>query len=121
MPFETQVYRARVREVNGHRLTFQEARENGDSLVWRVISARRHYSHWEYMFDDYVLDPNLARYLAVVTERGAERVTLKKLGTVKETLGRPIEHMTGADSLSRFKKIATLETFDKPRPRRRSR
>ena len=112
------VYRARVEAVNGHRLTYEEARNNGDMLVWRVISARRFYSHWEYMFDDYVLAPNLASYLLVASDRGAERITLKKLGTVKEALGQPKEHMKGAESLTPRRDVVPLESFIKKRRRK---
>ena len=69
------------------------------------------------MFDDYVLAPNLASYLLVASDRGAERITLKKLGPVKEALGKPKEHMKGADSLTPRRDVVPLESFIKKRRR----
>jgi hypothetical protein len=120
MPPQPFVYRVRVEAVNGHRLTADEARNNGDTVVWRVISARRNYSHWEYLFDDYVLEPNIPSYFAVSSNRGAERISLHRLGVVKEVLGTERKSMKGAGSLNPRRTAVPLETFLK-KPRRRSR
>ncbi len=116
----TLVFVYRVREVNSHRLTSQEARDVPEATVWRAISARRSYGHWEYVFDDYVLAPNLGAYLAVSADRGAERITLHKLGLVRDVLNSPQKQMRGTTSLTDERKIVKLEEFiRKKRPSNR--
>ncbi len=79
----------RVREVNGHRLTWAEARDNLEASCWRVSSWERDRGHWVYAFDDVVLEANLGLYVAAVLSRGRpEKFTVSRMGTVRETLDR---------------------------------
>jgi hypothetical protein len=105
---------ARVQDpINGHRLTFAEARDFPHAIVWRAISSERRYGHWEYLFDDLVLEMNLGLYLRVVSSRGVERLSLHRMGEVEETLERykdgGFRPMKGAGSLASEKKLAKLD------------
>jgi len=111
----------RTREVVGNRLTFSEAQAHPDEIAWRAISAARRYGQWEYLFDDLVRETNLTAYVLVVVDRGAERITLHRTGTIKETLERSKgawTPMRGTSSIAAERKIAKL---DDPRFRRRRR
>lgn len=91
-PFGQTAQIARVRDINGHRLTYTEARDMPDATVWRVLVSRRRYSKWEWVFDDLVLEPNLPSYLLVASSFDAERITLRRLGPVSwvlENYNRP--------------------------------
>src|SRR3990172_2169515 len=76
-PAMAQVFR--VRDINGERLTSIQAADNPEATVWRAISARRRYGHWEYLYDDYVLEANVGRYVLVASYQGAERISLHRL------------------------------------------
>ena len=99
-PAMAQVFR--VRDINGERLTSIQAADNPQATVWRAISARRRYGHWEYLYDDYVLEPNVGRYVLVASYQGAERISLHRLGTVASVLSaEPPRPMKGTVRLAR--------------------
>src|SRR3972149_8583667 len=79
-PAMAQVYR--VRDINGERPPSTQAADHPEATVWRAISARRRYGHWEYLYDDYVLEANVGRYVLVASYQGAERISLHRLPAV---------------------------------------
>ena len=98
-PAMAQVYR--VRDINGERLTSIQAADHPEATVWRAISARRWYGHWEYLYDDYVLEANVGRYVAVASYQGAERISLHRLGTVSSVMSaEPPRPMKGTVRLA---------------------
>ena len=83
-----------------------------DTAVWRVISARHKYGHWEYLFEDYVLTTSLGEYLITVTWRGAQRITLHRIGPFKEAFGSKIKRpMRGTTSIARERKNNTIDMY----------
>lgn len=82
------------------------------TTAWRVISSRRHYGHWEFLFDDLVIEPNLARYIIVACDRNAERITLHRLGTVREVMEKGTwSPMRGTTSLNRERGSPPIEAY----------
>ena len=83
-----------------------------DVLVIRAISAKRHYGHWEYLYDDYVLLTRLDECLKEAFDKGAERITLHKIGPFREAFNSSIPNpMRGTSSLAKLLKISRLEEF----------
>ena len=58
-----------------------------EQIVFRVISARSRYGHWFYLYDDPMVQSALKDYLFEVIARGAERITIHRLGAFKDVLG----------------------------------
>lgn len=83
------------------------------TLVWRAISHRYRYGHWEYLYDDPVLADHMGTYLVELGTRGAIKVTLDRLGTYEELASgnQPIKHMAGAGSLVKERKLHRLEEY----------
>lgn len=78
-------------------------------IVWRVIAAHRRQGHWEYMYDDYVLTPKMQEYVDILTERGAERITMKRLGPFENVIMNDKEHLVSAESVANERRNHTLD------------
>jgi len=116
---------ARVTEpINGHRLTFAEARDLPHAIVWRAIASERRYGHWEYLFDDLVLEANLPLYFRVASDRGVQRFSFYRMGEVKDVLekyeGGGFRPMKGTHALASEKGLARIDDPSTHKRRRRS-
>jgi hypothetical protein len=110
----------RVDEVNGHRLTYAEARHFPHAQCWRVTSSERAYGHWRFTFDDLVLEMNLGLYLRVASSRGVERISLHRLGEVADVLEKgEWRPMKGTTALSRERLLAKIDEPASYRKKRR--
>ena len=82
-----------------------------ETLVWRAISWKRHYGHWEILLDDYMLCPRIGDYILEAQSQGAEKISLHLLGPYKNVQGMVARPMRGADSIARQRKNHTIEEF----------
>src|SRR2546422_807752 len=101
---------ARVDEINGHRLTYAEARENPHAQCWRVTSSERAYGHWRVTFDDPVFGMKLGLYLPGAASRGGGRINLlRKGGGPDGLLKSEWRPMKGTTALSRERLLAKID------------
>ncbi len=79
--------------------------------VWRCISARFHYGHWEYLLDEPVTECNLQSYISDARKMGAERISLHYDGTLRESMSKTHEPMKGTTTLRKIQLNHALEDF----------
>lgn len=81
--------------------------------VWRCISARRRYGHWEYLYWDYVIESHIQEYMTEINKRGAERVSMHRFGTLDYALANAWHEPRDHPSLKDELKLRKLEGFDR--------
>lgn len=85
--------------------------------AWRAISWDRRWRSridggWTILYDDYVLEPSLGPYLERASDRGAQKITLHKMGPLRDVLGSPLRRTRGAESLKEgLRQEQTLDAF----------
>lgn len=88
-----------------------------DPIVWRCISYKgmsggMNWFRQTVMFDDYVTAPRFQEYMKTIEERGVEKVTIKKLGTLSSWLQKGLNPIrAGAERISYEKKNHKLEDY----------
>ena len=83
-----------------------------DVTVWRCISSGRRKGHWEYLFDDYVLEISLGSYLAETSRRGSQRISLYRMGQFRDVLGSTVKQpMHGTISIAHERKLHKLDEW----------
>ncbi|HKZ42779.1 MAG TPA: hypothetical protein VJ044_17580 [Candidatus Hodarchaeales archaeon] len=83
-----------------------------DVTVWRCISSGRKKGHWEYLFDDYVLEISLGSYLAETSRRGSQRISLYRMGPFRDVLGSTVKQpMHGTISIAHERKLHKLDEW----------
>lgn len=83
-----------------------------DVTVWYVVSSWFHHGHWEYLLKDSVLEPNIPDYFLKVRSRGAIRISMERIGPLKDAFNRPMPSLRGASSLAVERRMSKLEEFE---------
>lgn len=80
--------------------------------VWRCISWKRSYGHWEVLFDDQVIESHFQEFIAEIASRGAEKFTSSLVGKLSDAMNASTpEPMKGAQSLKSVMHNRRLEEF----------
>jgi len=92
-----------------------------DSIIWRCISYKSisggmNWWRQEVMFDDMVATERLSAYCATLGERGIDKITVKRLGTLSYVMENGAKLgfdkiRSGADRISKENKIHKLEEY----------
>ena len=81
--------------------------------VWRCIASHYRKGHWEFLFDDHVIETHMGEYIAMAGSNGAIKITLHYVGPFKDvfTERERIAPMRGATSLARMRNGLKIEAF----------
>lgn len=82
-----------------------------DVLVWRGIAWKRHYGHWEVLFDDPMLCNRAGDFLLEAQAQGAERITFHLLGAYKNVTDMNFKPMHGSVSIKSILKNTKIEEY----------